>query len=45
MRGGLEEGAEATTAGAAMAAAVAVVVLMAEVAMMGVAREGGWRMW
>ena len=41
----LEEGAEATAVGAVMAAVVAVVMLMAEVAMVGVAREGGWRMW
>ena len=41
----LDEGAEATLVRAAMAAVVAVVMLMAEVAMVGVAREGGWRTW
>ena len=41
----LEEGAEAETVRAAMAAVVAVVMLMAEVAMVWVAREGEWRTW
>ena len=41
----LEEGAEATAVGAVMAAVAAVVVLMVEVAAVGVAREGGWWTW